>query len=93
MNHFSARYIDVGPTLDVPKTIPAEGHEISPAVMLLDAGIDRSREYPFVTGEERQRRIAALRKIEEQATEAWDTDQRAVAARDFMTIAIRRRKP
>lgn len=91
LNHFSARYIDAGSTLDISAG-KSNDFDLNTGITVLCPGLDRSRDYSSGVAEEKERRIAALRKIEDQAAEAWGANQRAVATRDFMTVAIKRRK-
>ena len=91
MNHFSNRYIDAGSTLTAEARKADQPFDLSETIQVLDLGVDRSREYPTGMAGEKDRRINILRKIEDQATEAWASGQRAVATRDLMTIAIKRR--
>lgn len=92
MNHFSNRYVDAGSTLTFQVRKGNEAFDLNDAITVLDTGLDRSREYPSGAAEEKERRILTMKTIEDHATEAWGSGQRAVATRDFMSIAIKRRK-
>ena len=89
MNHFSARYIDVAPTLQVD----AQGKvDLSDTLIVTNVGNNRAVSYSDDARNEHEIRLACMKKIEDQATEAWGSGPRAVATRDFMTIVVKRRK-
>lgn len=85
LNHFSARYVDAGSTLEGPVPV-----NITDQVQVSDLGADRTRDNEETAPEEVKRRISCLKEIEKQASEAWESGIRAVATRDFMSIMVKR---
>lgn len=87
LNHFSARYVDAGTTLEGPAPV-----HIIDEVQVADFGVDRGRDNQDKPPTEVQLRLACMKAIEKQASDAWESGTRAVATRDFMTVVVKRRK-
>lgn len=89
LNHLSARYIDVGTTLQPDE----QDHvKLDDQISVICTGLDRTAEVKADGEKERSTRMQCLKKIEEQATETWEADRRAIVTRDFMSVIVRRRK-
>jgi uncharacterized protein (DUF2384 family) len=87
MNHFSARYVDAGSTLEGSAPV-----QITDEVHVSDLGVDRKRDNEDKSAKEVESRLACMKEIEKQASDAWGSGKRAVATRDFMSVVIKRRK-
>lgn len=87
LNHFSARYVDAGSTLEGQAPM-----KITDEVDVSDLGVDRRRDNEDKPSAEIEMRMACMKEIEKQASDAWESGTRAVATRDFMSVVIKRRK-
>lgn len=87
LNHFSARYVDAGSTLEGSAPV-----SITDEVQVSDLGVDRKGDYEGKPSKEIELRLNCMREIEKQASDAWASGVRAVATRDFMSVTIKRRK-
>lgn len=87
LNHFSARYVDAGSTLE--GSLPVR---ITDEVQVSDLGVEYKRNNEEKLSSEDEGRIACMKEIEKQASDAWGSGIRAVATRDFMSVVIKRRK-
>lgn len=87
LNHFSARYVDAGSTLEGPAPV-----HVTDEVQVVDLGVDRKRDNEDKPAKEVQLRLDCMKEIEKQASDAWESGRRAVATRDFMSAVIKRRR-